>query len=82
MECAGSWGGTDRSHSSWCVAEGPAIYRPRHPERTALYRVVQEHLDRYLGTYEERFEPRSGSLRSVVVRTAEAFLECGRLRNG
>ena len=57
-------------------------HRPRHPERTALYRVVHGHLDRYLGTCEERFEPRWGLLRSVVVRTAEAFLEYGRLRNG
>ena len=76
--------GQDRPFPPLVLAggRGPAIYRPRHPERTALYRVVQEHLDRYVGAYEERFEPRWGPLRSVVVRTAEAFLECGRLRNG
>jgi hypothetical protein len=61
---------------------GPGIYRPRHPERTAFYRLVSEHLDRYVGTYEERFEPREGPLRGVVPRAAEAFLECGRLANG
>ena len=67
------------------VGSGPgaaAVYRPRHPERSALYRVVERHLDAYLGCYEERFEPRHGPLRSVVKRTAEAYLECGRLQNG
>ena len=64
------------------VAEGVAVYRPRHPERTAFYRVLEAHLDRYLGTYEDRFEPRYGPLRGVVSRTAEAFLECGRLTGG
>jgi hypothetical protein len=50
---------------------GPGIYRPRHPERTAFYRLVSEHLDRYVGKYEERFEPREGPLRRVVPRAAE-----------
>jgi hypothetical protein len=58
------------------------VYRPRHPERTAFYRLLNAHFDRYLGTYEERFEARYGPLRRVVPRTAEAFLECGRLKNG
>ncbi len=44
--------------------------------------MVERHLDTYLGSYEERFEPRHGPLRSVVKRTAEAYLECGRLQNG
>jgi hypothetical protein len=64
------------------VAEGSPVYRPRHPERTAFYRLLDAHLDRYVGSYEERFEPRYGPLRRVVPRTAEAFLECGRLKNG
>jgi hypothetical protein len=44
--------------------------------------VLERHLASYLGGYEERFEPRHGPLRSVVQRTAEAYLECGRLQNG
>ena len=40
------------------VAEAPAVYRPRHPECTGFYRVVHEHLDRYLGTYEDRTLPK------------------------
>ena len=64
------------------MAETPSVYRPRHPERTVFYQVLDSHLGRYLGVYEERFEPRYGPLRRVVPRTAEAFLECGRLKNG
>jgi ribosomal protein S27E len=66
-----------------CVAEGPApVYRPRHPERGAFYRLFEDHFERYVLAHEERFEPRSGPLRSVVPRTVEAFLDCGRLHGG
>lgn len=64
------------------IAEGVSVYRPRHPERTAFYRLFDRHFDRYLGVYDERFEPRSGPLRPVVRRSGDAFLDCGRLING
>jgi len=32
------------------------VYRPRHPERTVLYRVLFHHFDRFLTEYEVRFE--------------------------
>ena len=53
------------------IAETPSQYRPRHPEKTARYRLFQDHFDSYVQAYEERFEPRSGPLRPVVVRTDE-----------
>jgi hypothetical protein len=64
------------------IAETPAQYRPRHPEKTAFYRLFQDHFDSYVRAYEERFEPRSGPLRPVVVRSVEEFLRCGRLQGG
>jgi hypothetical protein len=64
------------------IAEAPAQYRPRHPEKTAFYRMFQDHFDSYVRAYEERFEPRSGPLRPVVVRSVEEFLSCGRLQGG
>ena len=64
------------------IAEAPAQYRPRHPERTAFYQLFEDHFDRYVRGYEERFEPRSGPLRPVVVRSVEEFLGCGRLQGG
>ncbi len=30
------------------------VYRPRHPERTVLYRVLFHHFDRFLTEYEGR----------------------------
>ena len=35
------------------------VYRPRHPERTVLYRVLFHHFDRFLTEYESRFERES-----------------------
>jgi len=32
------------------------VYRPRHPERTVLYRVLLHYLERFLAEYESRFE--------------------------
>jgi hypothetical protein len=62
------------------VAESPSQYRPRHPERSAFYQLFETHFDGYVRAYEERFEPRSGPLRPVVVRSVEEFLSCGRLQ--
>jgi Putative transposase len=36
------------------------VYRPRHPERTILYRVLFHHFDRFLTEYEARFEREYG----------------------
>ena len=64
------------------VAESPSQYRPRHPERSAFYQLFETHFDSYVRAYEERFEPRWGPLRPVVVRSVEEFLSCGRLEGG
>jgi hypothetical protein len=66
----------------WAAGEAAPIYRPRHPERTGFYRILEGHFEAYVGTYEARFEHRSGPLRPVVTRTVEAYLDCGRLFNG
>ena len=42
------------------------IYRPRHPERTVLYRVLFHHFDRFLAEYESRFEQEYGYFRPIV----------------
>jgi hypothetical protein len=64
------------------IADPPAVYRPRRPEKTAFYRLFQDHFDNYVRAHEQRFEPRSGPLRPVVVRSVEEFLSCGRLEGG
>ena len=66
----------------WILAETPAAYKPRHPERTELYQRFETHFDSYVRPYEARFEPHSGPLRPVVVWSVEEFLDCGRLQGG
>jgi len=64
------------------LTEPAGVYRPRHPERTVVYRLFEEHFERYVREYEERYEPREGSLRKVVPTAVEAYLACGRLEGG
>jgi len=58
------------------------VYRPRHPERTALYRLLDRHFEAYRRVHADRFEPRSGPLRPEVVAAVSAFRDCGRLHGG
>ena len=66
--------------AAWIVAESPPQYRPRHPERSVFYQLFENHFDSYVRAYEERLEPQSEPLRSVVVRSVEEFLSCRRLQ--
>jgi hypothetical protein len=60
----------------------PGIYRPRHPERTVLYRVLFHDFDRFLTAYESRFEKEYGHFRPVVREVVERYLDCGNPRFG
>ena len=64
------------------LTEPAGVYRPRHPERTVVYRLFEEHFERYVREYKDRYEAREGSLRKVVTTTVEAYLACGRLEGG
>ena len=59
-------------------ARGAPEYAPRRPETTTLYRVVQHHLETWLGNarIRERTVPR------FVERELRAFLDCGILASG
>ncbi len=54
------------------------VYRPRHPERTVLYRVLFHHFDRFLAEYEGRFEREYGFLRPIVKEVVEGHHEARR----
>ncbi len=64
------------------VASFVGIYRPRHPERTALYQLFDRHGERFFREYDERFEHQYGPLRAVVRRVVDQYLECGRPEGG
>jgi len=58
------------------------IYRPRHPERTVLYRVLFHYFDRFMVEYESRFEKDYSFLRPIVKEVVERYLDCGNPRCG
>jgi hypothetical protein len=58
------------------------MYRPRHPERTVLYRVMFHHFERFLTEYESRFEREYGYFRPVVKEVVERYLDYGNPRCG
>jgi ribosomal protein S27E len=58
------------------------VYRPRHPERTVLYRVLFHYFDRFLSEYEGRFEREYGFFRPIIKEVVERYLDCGNPRCG
>jgi hypothetical protein len=54
------------------------VYRPRHPERTALYRVLFHYFGRFLSEYESRFQREYGFFRPIVKEVAEGHHEARR----
>jgi ribosomal protein S27E len=60
----------------------PGIYRPRHPERSVLYRVLFHHFERFVAEYEERFEKAYGYFRPIIKDVVEKYLDCGNPRCG
>lgn len=60
------------------MATGGTHYERRRPENTALYKVVQEHLQTFLATMEEA----ERTLPKYVVQEFERYLECGILAYG
>jgi hypothetical protein len=58
------------------------FYRPRHPERTVLYRVLSHHFERFLAAYERCFEEEYGYFRRNVREVVERYLDCGNRRCG
>jgi DNA-directed RNA polymerase subunit RPC12/RpoP len=68
------------SAASRAVQE-PALYRPRRPAESVLYRVVQEHLETYLALAREG-ELDADAVPRFVEREFRRYLECGILAHG
>ena len=58
------------------------VYRPRRPQASPLYRLIEEHFERVATAWEERYEPRYGRWRPVMRAVVEKFLDCGLLEPG
>ena len=58
------------------------VYRPRRPQASPLYRLIEDHFEEFSTVYDERFARRWGYWRSVVGEVVEKFLACGILKHG
>ena len=58
------------------------VYRPRRARESPLFRLVEQHLEKFLRVYEERFAKVQGPLRPVVERVLRGFLTCGLVEHG
>ena len=54
-----------------------SFYRPRRPQETPLYRVLDRHFDAFKSTYEERFERRYGPFRPLWDEVVAKYIDCG-----
>jgi hypothetical protein len=58
------------------------VYRPRRARESPLFRLVEQHLEKFLRVYPERFAGRHGPLRPVVERVLRGFMRCGLVEHG
>ena len=58
------------------------VYRPRRPEGTPLYRLLESRYEPVKGAWEDRFENRYGFWRGMVDGAVARYLDCGIFENG
>jgi ribosomal protein S27E len=58
------------------------LYRPRNPQASDLWRLMDQHFETFQQVYDERFQAKYGFWRPVVERSVTAFLKCGDLHEG
>ena len=64
-----------------CIDPLP-LYRPRDPQASDLWRLLDQHFETFQQVYDERFAARYGFWRPVVEHSVTAFLKCGDLHQG
>lgn len=63
-------------------ARTPALYQPRRPRETPLYKLVAAHFDEFERVYPERYQADFGFWRPVIRESVDEFLKCGDLHHG
>ena len=58
------------------------LYRPRDPQASDLWRLMDRHFPTFQQLYDERFQAKYGFWRPVIERSVTAFLACGDLQQG
>jgi len=59
-----------------------AVYHPRKPTDSPLYRLLLNHFDSFEQIYDERFSHDYGFYRPVISDVVRAYLKCGDLKQG
>ena len=55
------------------------LYRPRDPQASNLWRLMDRHFETFQRVYDERFQAKYGYWRPIIERSVTAFLRCGDL---
>ena len=58
------------------------VYRPRNPQATPLYRLLEQRFDEVKGIWDEVFEERYGFWRGFVEGLVFRYLDCGIYERG
>jgi hypothetical protein len=58
--------------------EAGGVYRPRHPQQTPFYQLVERFYPEFEAVYEERY----GFRRPIIGTVVRKFLACGDLKHG
>ena len=64
-----------------CVHPLP-LYRPRDPQASDLWRLMDRHFETFQRVYDERFQAKYGYWRPIIERSVMAYLRCGDLHEG
>jgi hypothetical protein len=59
------------------MEQAKGIYRQRHPEQTACYKIFRNHYKSFRDSYEERYKWRYGYFRPLIDEEVEKYLKCG-----
>jgi len=62
--------------------EAGGVYRPRHPQESPFYQLVERFYPEFEAVYEERYQERYGFWRPIIGTVVRKFLECGDLKQG
>ena len=58
------------------------VYKPRNPQSTSFYQLVEDHGERLKNVYSDRYEHQFGYYRSITEKVSFRYLDCGVLRHG
>ena len=62
--------------------EAGGVYRPRHPQASPSYKLVERFFPQFEAVYEERYQERYGFWRPIIGTVVRKLLECGDLKHG